>query len=118
MRFKESTLNNNVGVALGLIGVLLAGVVIVSWTNPYVGLHKNKRDDDYRKEYRLATSPVHLKEKNNLNRRDWASNCMDHVGGGTTLAECTLSAKELYPEQDWVELAKSNMATMIQPKLN
>jgi hypothetical protein len=101
-----------VGVSLLVVTVISLGVLELG--KGHDPLHKNKLDNDYR----IAISPVHLKEKNNADRRAWVSDCLGRVGGGTTLAECTLSAKELYPEQDWVELAKSNMATMVQPKLN
>ena len=105
-----------VGVSLLVVTVISLGLTNLG--KEYYSVHQNKLDNEYRDEYRLAISPVHLKEKNDVDRRTWVNHCIDHVGGGTTLAECTLAVQQLYPEQDWVELAKVNMATMIQPNRN
>ena len=110
MRINETKILDNIFPIVCLASLVIVVIVLTVTGWP---INKTEKAD----EYRLAISPVHLKEKNTINRREWVNKCIDHVGGGTTLAECTLSAKELYPEQDWVELAKSNMATM-RPKAN
>lgn len=69
------------------------------------------------KEYVANLDPIQVREKINFTRANWINTCVNNgaagvLGGATMGAEaieaCKAAGFDLYPEQDWRQVAKDN----------
>lgn len=54
------------------------------------------------------TNPAILQEANAESRNNWAKQCLRLSNNTRTPDECIAAAFKLYPEKDWVGIAKNN----------
>lgn len=68
--------------------------------------------------FKSKTTPATLQAENAEARNDWAKQCLRISGGTRTPDECINAAFRLYPEKEWVGIAKNNEVIYKEYKTN